>query len=90
MIRGRPGADRQMLTSGAGLAAVPREQDGVVAVQLRAVLLDVLTVDFPKHFATTALLLPDTETEKQTHESLSSCRPTATNSFSLELQPIKD
>lgn len=50
---------QQMLTFGAGFTAVPWQQDRIVTVQVWTVLLDVLTVYFPKHFATTALLLPE-------------------------------
>lgn len=62
---------QQMLTFGAGFTAVPWQQDRIVTVQVWTVLLDVLTVYFPKHFATTALLLPGEKGEKQTRQSLS-------------------
>lgn len=48
-----------MLTFGAGSTAVARQQDGIVALQLRTVLFDVLTIYFPKHFATPDFLLPN-------------------------------
>lgn len=48
-----------MLTFGAGSTAVARQQDGIIALQLRTVLFDVLTIYFPEHFATTDFLLPN-------------------------------
>lgn len=48
-----------MITFGAGFTAVSWEQDGIITVHVWAVLFDILTVDFPKHLATTALLLPE-------------------------------
>lgn len=50
---------RQIVTFGAGFTAVPWEQDGIIAVQVRTVLFDILTVYFPKHLATTTFLLPE-------------------------------
>lgn len=54
-----------MLTPEAGLAAVAGEEHRIVAVQVGTVLLDVFAVYFPKHFATTALLLPRGEKKKK-------------------------
>lgn len=47
-----------VLTSGAGFAAVAREEHRIITVQVGTVLLDVFAVYFPKHFSTTTLLLP--------------------------------
>lgn len=55
---------QQMITFGTGFTAVPREQDGIITVQVWTVLFDVLTVYFPKHLATTALLLPGKKNRK--------------------------
>lgn len=62
---------QQILTFGASFTAVAWEKDGIVTVQFWTVLFDVLTVYFPKHFATTALLLPEKKTKKPTRHSLS-------------------
>lgn len=61
---------QQMLTFGAGFTAVPWQQDRIVTVQVWTVLLDVLTVYFPKHFATTALLLPGEKKKGETDTSI--------------------
>lgn len=50
-----------VLTFGAGFAAVAREEHRIITVQVGTVLLDVFAVYFPKHFATTTLLLPGEE-----------------------------
>lgn len=60
---------RQIITFRAGFTAVPWQQDGIVTVQVWAVLFDVLTVYFPKHLAATALLLPE-ERNKETDTSV--------------------
>lgn len=49
----------QIITFRAGFTASPRQQHRIITVQSRAVLFDVLTVYFPKHLSTTALLLPE-------------------------------
>ena len=56
----------QMITVRAGFTAVPWEQDGFIAVHLGTVLFDILTVYFPEHLATTALLLPE-ENQRNRH-----------------------
>lgn len=51
-----------------GFTAVSWQEDGLVTLRLRAVLLDVLTVNPSKDFATTTLLLNKTkELKKQFH-----------------------
>lgn len=68
-----------MVTFRAGLTAVPRQQDGIITVVVRAVLLDVLTVYFPKHLPTTTLLL---QTPKK--HTVGTFVSTATN-YSLQI-----
>lgn len=62
-----------MLTPEAGLAAVAGEEHRIVAVQVGTVLLDVFAVYFPKHFATTALLLPGGEKKKKRKTEKQTC-----------------
>lgn len=55
---------QQMVTFRAGSTAVSWQQDGIVTLRGWAVLFNVLTVYFPKHLATTTLLLEEKHTRE--------------------------
>lgn len=50
-------AGQWMNTFRAGFTAVPWQKDWIITVWVWTVLLDVLTVNLPKHFTATTLLL---------------------------------
>lgn len=58
-----------MITLKTGFAAVPRQLDGIVAVQGRTVLFYVFAVYLSRHLTTATLLLPEKNKNKHTHIS---------------------
>lgn len=61
----------QRITFRAALAAVPWQQDGIVTVQVRTVLLYILAVDLPRLLSPTMFLLPEKHRKQQSAVSLS-------------------